>query len=356
MASCRGGAWLHVHLECRRHFSDFDAEEATLRSPAGLRARKDDPNNTTIRRALKGATFKGTRKETRWSDQGQLYRPRSRTQAVDQQGQQRVRVAFGAASSRPPAPRSSTAPPLRRTRRRRARHSVDDPPLEAVARSRTNANACATSCVSCQNVSGSWAWTRTSIQGLADPAERPWAEVYEHDAGAGGQLRKKGEGLSQAFTNSDQKEHCANTGGRHCQVLRRDHRLQGTRMTSCSSLAKKVYDKGMAPALKRHRGQKRSYILLEDNDPTGFKPKAGVDVKVAFKIQRRQVPASSPDLNTPDFPLGWSCRGCASCAEEKSSACVRRPCPILRASSGNAGEHPGPRSEHSREGRWQHPS
>ena len=68
-------------------------------------------------------------------------------------------------------------------------------------------------------------------------------------------------------------------------------------------VAEDVYRNVLAPALKRHRGEKRRYILLEDNDPTGLKASIAMAAKAAMKIQPIAFPTYSPDLNPLDYAL-----------------------------------------------------
>ena len=59
----------------------------------------------------------------------------------------------------------------------------------------------------------------------------------------------------------------------------------------------------LAPALKKYRGAKRRYLVLEDNDPTGFKSNIAVAAKQDAGIETLQFPRRSPDLNPCDFSL-----------------------------------------------------
>ncbi len=61
----------------------------------------------------------------------------------------------------------------------------------------------------------------------------------------------------------------------------------------------------LSSALKKHRGQKRRYAILEDNDPTVFKSKVAIAKKVGLNIQPLEFPTYSPDLNPLDFSL-WA--------------------------------------------------
>ena len=122
-----------------------------------------------------------------------------------------------------------------------------------------------------------------------------------------GHLRTRREGLARGFTKPDKRKHHRNTepnvkvftaivGGR----VRVWHYLP---KRWGGDVAEGVYRNVLAPALKRHRGEKRRYILLEDNDPTGFKASIAVATKAAMKIQPIAFPTYSPDLNPLDYAL-----------------------------------------------------
>ncbi len=55
---------------------------------------------------------------------------------------------------------------------------------------------------------------------------------------------------------------------------------------------------------KRYPGRK-SFGLLEDNDPTGNQSTKGRDAKAAAKIALFQIPKHSPDLNALDYAI-WA--------------------------------------------------
>ena len=61
----------------------------------------------------------------------------------------------------------------------------------------------------------------------------------------------------------------------------------------------------LAPALRKHCGQKRVYTTLEDNDPTGYKSKKAIKTKAQLGIEPIDFPVYSLDLNPLDFAL-WS--------------------------------------------------
>jgi len=56
-------------------------------------------------------------------------------------------------------------------------------------------------------------------------------------------------------------------------------------------------------AMKKNRGEKKSYTMVEDNDPVGNKSGEAVSAKRAFNITAVQFPRYSPDLNPMDYFL-----------------------------------------------------
>ena len=64
-----------------------------------------------------------------------------------------------------------------------------------------------------------------------------------------------------------------------------------------------AYQKVLYPAMQKHRGAKRTYTILEDNDPTGYKSNASKHMKETLRIRAIPFPRYSPDLNPLDFSL-----------------------------------------------------
>ena len=64
-----------------------------------------------------------------------------------------------------------------------------------------------------------------------------------------------------------------------------------------------VYKNVVAPALVRAHGRKRRYTIVEDNDPTGYKPTAGKRAKADLHIAPIEYPTYSPDMNVCDYAL-----------------------------------------------------
>ena len=62
-----------------------------------------------------------------------------------------------------------------------------------------------------------------------------------------------------------------------------------------------MHTKGLAPALQKEHPGKHSFLLLEDNDPTGYKSNMAKDVKKAHDVNVLEIPKRSPDLSPLDY-------------------------------------------------------
>ena len=69
--------------------------------------------------------------------------------------------------------------------------------------------------------------------------------------------------------------------------------------------AEQLYADVVAPALKERYPEKRKYVVLEDNDPSGNRSKRGMDAKTFHKMKVFEIPKRSPDLNVLDYAV-WS--------------------------------------------------
>ena len=122
-----------------------------------------------------------------------------------------------------------------------------------------------------------------------------------------GHLRKKSEGLKKGFTKPDKNKHRMNTGGNAhlcAGIIGGRVRIWHYLPRAWSGqAAADLYKDVVAPALKRYRGVEGRYLVLEDNDPIGFKSGKALAEKAAADIQTLQFPRYSPDLNPCDFSL-----------------------------------------------------
>ena len=66
-----------------------------------------------------------------------------------------------------------------------------------------------------------------------------------------------------------------------------------------------LYRGAIIKTLRKERGQKRHYNLIEDNDPSGYKSSKARAAKSELGICAVPMPTFSPDLNPLDFCL-WA--------------------------------------------------
>ena len=66
-----------------------------------------------------------------------------------------------------------------------------------------------------------------------------------------------------------------------------------------------MYSGPIMKALIKHRGEKVSYLLAEDNDPTGYKSRKALTAKRRLIVRTIAWPRYSPDLMPLDFSL-WT--------------------------------------------------
>ena len=122
-----------------------------------------------------------------------------------------------------------------------------------------------------------------------------------------GHLRLKSEGLKDEFTKPSKKKNRMNTGGSvnvcagisNCRIVLWEY-LKGP-WNGASAV--NLYQGPIMKALKKERGEKRSYTVLEDNDPTGYKSSKAVAAKRALRIKPVPWPRYSPDLHPLDFSI-----------------------------------------------------
>ena len=120
-----------------------------------------------------------------------------------------------------------------------------------------------------------------------------------------GHLRTRSEGTKKGYTKPNQKRQNVNPGGKLnvCGAIiggriRVWHYLPNTWN---GDAAADLYENTLAPALSKHRGAKATYLVVEDNDPTGYKSNKGKAAKRRVGIDTVEWPRYSPDLNPMDF-------------------------------------------------------
>ena len=166
-----------------------------------------------------------------------------------------------------------------------------------------------------KNGDKSKAWWRTHVHMHIDVKHFP---VYVNGAGrqhaarqgTRGAYRKPGQGLEAPYVKSA-KNLKYNTGVRGVKVLAGVgcgkvlvwEYLDGKRWNGGE--AAKMYEGPIRKALDRAYPHRKSWTILEDNDPTGFKSSKGLKAKSAAGIKVFSIPQRSPDLNVCDYAL-WA--------------------------------------------------
>ena len=122
-------------------------------------------------------------------------------------------------------------------------------------------------------------------------------------------LRTPSEGLQPEFTKPGKKKNKFNTGAsvNICAGISNGKIVLWHELPKVwnGKEAAALYAGAIIKCLKKHRGTKRKYLVLEDNDPTGYKSNAAKRAKELLKINAVQFPTYSPDLNPLDFSL-WA--------------------------------------------------
>ena len=119
-------------------------------------------------------------------------------------------------------------------------------------------------------------------------------------------LRTRSEGLTAGFVKPCARKHRLNTGGQLLVVagiigcrVRVWHYIEEGKWNG--TVAADTYANVLKPALVRYRGDKRRSSVLEDNDPTGYKSRLAQTMKASLGIHALQFPGCSPDLNPLDY-------------------------------------------------------
>ena len=59
--------------------------------------------------------------------------------------------------------------------------------------------------------------------------------------------------------------------------------------------AARMYQEGLAPALRKAYPKQRSFLILEDNDPTGYKAKLSIEAKARLRLSIRRPPGGGEE-------------------------------------------------------------
>ena len=135
----------------------------------------------------------------------------------------------------------------------------------------------------------------------------PKARYHAAQTGVRGVYREPGEGLNEGYYKANPKLKY-NSGAKGIHVL------AGVGMGKVlvweyiegrwnSAEAARLYKGPILKALREAYPHRRRFNVLEDNDPTGFKSRAGIDAKAEAGIDAFEIPKRSPQLNVCDYFL-----------------------------------------------------
>ena len=146
-------------------------------------------------------------------------------------------------------------------------------------------------------------------------------------------LRTPGEGLQPSCTRPGRKKNRMNVGGTVsvCAGVSNGRIVMWRYLPKAWNAKEAValYRGPILNALKKHRGVKSSYTILEDNDPAGYICGKAVSEKKMLRVRAIPWPKYSPDLR----PLDFSPSGARLSAAWQRK---RQPSPRTRAPSRNA--------------------
>jgi hypothetical protein len=291
----------------------LDAQEVFEKFAAFRRQRhKSQPNLTTVRRVLKGKTFKRSAIETRG-------RPKALTKAnlkaVDKAREKLIIKANTEYEvTWDDVIKKSRVPSVDRTtvakNMTKAGYDVKwRPPREKLVRGEMDEQERKDKCNKLRKLPESF-WQRT-VDCYMDnkkwkiPTTKKGIRFLRMTK-VRGHLRKPSEGLKKGFTKPNARKHNVSVGSVNvcaCIIGGKVRVWHYLPKRWCGEAAVDLYEKVVAPALIKHRGVKRSYVMLEDNDPTGYKSNAAKAAKKKLEMSPIDFPAYSPDLNPLDFSL-----------------------------------------------------
>ena len=110
------------------------------------------------------------------------------------------------------------------------------------------------------------------------------------------------------------------TGGVINGRIRFWHYVEGRWNAAQAELMYQKLHKALTKAFPSHKGP---FTIIEDNDPTGYKSRRGMEAKKKLKIQTDDLPPRSPDLNVLDYSL-WHEINVAMRSQEKNFRKTKR--------------------------------
>ena len=133
--------------------------------------------------------------------------------------------------------------------------------------------------------------------------------TYAAKRAARGTYRARGKGLAKGHVKPRKSLKVTFGKGVNVAVA-----ISAKKVLMCHVVPKKwnaaeastMYSKSLSPALRRAYPGRKRFLVLEDNDPSGYKSKSAVQTKVENSIAALPLPKRSPDLNPLDYGF-WDC-------------------------------------------------
>ena len=310
-----------------RHLTDSELDQLVGWQAAGVttpamherlakqrrRTRQEVPDITTVRRALKGTTHKRGRSETRGRKRKLSATTLKKIDVTRDKEYEKVggegEIPLDTIRKRARAPeihRTNVARSLERAGLGVKFRSPRQKPMRAAADEADRKRKCN----KYRKLPSSF-WQKTVVLYMDnkrwDIPTTAKGKRFLKMKKVRGHWRKRSGGLKKYYTKPNVKKHKVNVGGsvNVCAGIiggrvRVWHYLP-TRW--CGDEAANVYKTVIAPALRRWIGNKKKFISLEDNDPTGYRSNLAIAEKAKQGIQPIQFPTYSPDINPCDYAL-----------------------------------------------------
>ena len=285
------------------------------RSLTSMRARRGvaAPTLPRFRQALRGITYKRSRKETRgrkrkFTRKAILMMNTTRKRLIKQaDGQREVRWEDLRKASRSPKVHRVT---LQRSFKREGLPVQARSPRTKPGRTQEQATARVVYCKLWCKKPASYFLNKVDLiidnkQFDIPTTER--ARKYLAAQRVRFHLRTPGEGILPEMTKPGRKKNRMNTGAvaKVCAGISQGRIVMWEYLPKVwnGKEAAKLYKGAIMRTLVKHRGVKPKYLVFEDNDPTGYKSNCGKDAKAELGIEAVPMPVFSPDLNPLDFCL-----------------------------------------------------
>ena len=173
---------------------------------------------------------------------------------------------------------------------------------------------------------------KKSVQGYLDNKFFPAyltgrARTYAAKRAVHRTFRKRGQGLDKAHV----KPRKATSGTFGSKSVLVAVAISARKVLMChvvpgkwsGSAAATMYSSSLGPALRKTYPSKKRFVVLEDNDPSGYKAKVAMEAKRKANIISFEIPKRSPDLNPLDYGF-WDAVNRRLRAQEKRFAYDKR--------------------------------